>query len=315
MESQQLRMMRDVMVNVLVVDDSAMDRCLAGRLLEKNSDWNVNYAQNGVEALESFANQIPDIVITDLQMPEMNGLELVQAIKAQYPLTPVILMTAKGNEQIAVEALQQGAASYVPKRALSRDLSETVGRVLSATQEQREQARLVGQMSNCRFEFEMESDFGMIASLTGYLQRVLREMSICEEHDLVRVGIALEEALVNAVYHGNLEVSSKLREVDHKQYYDLARQRLKEDPFQSRRTYVTAEFNRTGAHYSIRDEGPGFDPLELPDPTDPANLDRPCGRGVLLMRTFMDEVKFNETGNQVQMIKRASNGSAAILHN
>ena len=56
----------------------------------------------------------------------------------------------------------------------------------------------------------------------------------------------------------------------------------------------------------IRDEGPGFDPDGLPDPTDPENLTKASGRGVLLIRTFMDEVRFNDTGNEITMIKRCS---------
>ena len=51
----------------------------------------------------------------------------------------------------------------------------------------------------------------------------------------------------------------------------------------------------------IRDEGPGFDPSKLPDPTDPKNVDRPCGRGVMLMRAFMDEVLYNSQGNEVTL--------------
>lgn len=56
----------------------------------------------------------------------------------------------------------------------------------------------------------------------------------------------------------------------------------------------------------IRDEGDGFDASVIPDPTDPANLERSYGRGQLLMQTFMDEVKYNDAGNQVTCIKRRS---------
>ena len=55
---------------------------------------------------------------------------------------------------------------------------------------------------------------------------------------------------------------------------------------------------------SIRDEGDGFDPSKLPDPTDPENLDRPCGRGVMLMRAFMDDVRYNATGNEVTLVRK-----------
>jgi anti-sigma regulatory factor (Ser/Thr protein kinase) len=58
--------------------------------------------------------------------------------------------------------------------------------------------------------------------------------------------------------------------------------------------------------FVIRDEGPGFDPASLPDPTDPENIEKACGRGLLLMRTFMDKVDYNRTGNQVTLTKRAN---------
>ena len=53
----------------------------------------------------------------------------------------------------------------------------------------------------------------------------------------------------------------------------------------------------------IRDEGPGFDPASIPNPTDPEYLERPSGRGMLLMRSFMDELTYNDTGNEVTMVK------------
>ena len=59
-----------------------------------------------------------------------------------------------------------------------------------------------------------------------------------------------------------------------------------------------------GVTYAIRDEGPGFDPSTLPDPTDPANLERVSGRGLLLIHAFMDEVRHNPTGNEITMVKR-----------
>ena len=57
----------------------------------------------------------------------------------------------------------------------------------------------------------------------------------------------------------------------------------------------------------VRDEGPGFNPGDVPDPTDPANLERESGRGLLLMRTFMDDVQFSQHGNQVTLVKRRDN--------
>jgi anti-sigma regulatory factor (Ser/Thr protein kinase) len=69
---------------------------------------------------------------------------------------------------------------------------------------------------------------------------------------------------------------------------------------------VTATLTRQQATFVVRDEGKGFDPATLPDPTDPANLGKASGRGLLLIQTFMDRVEHNEHGNQITMTKYRS---------
>ncbi|MBX3440446.1 MAG: ATP-binding protein, partial [Planctomycetaceae bacterium] len=291
---------------VLVVDDSAKDRRIAGGLLEKNLGWTVEYAVDGKQALERVQQSPPDLILTDLQMPELDGLELVQQVKQRFPLIPVVLMTAQGSEVIAVQALAQGAASYVPKAALTNDLCETLERVVCAAGDRRTQRKLLQCIQRLDCQFVLNNDPDLLTTLVSYLQTLLNDMDLLAEADRLRVGVALEEALLNASYHGNLEVSSELRESDHAEYYRLARERMETPPYADRSIFVQAELNRNQVVYVIRDEGPGFDPDSLPDPTDPVNLERPCGRGLLLMRTFMDEVQYNDVGNQVRMVKRTA---------
>lgn len=299
------------MPSILVVDDSMMDRRIAGGLLEKQPDWRISYAKDGQEALDLIAKAHPDLIVTDLQMPEVNGLELVQEVKRSYPLIPVILMTAQGSEQIAVKALESGAASYVPKVRLSDELVSIADRVLSLAGERRTQRVLMQRMESMKARFVLNSEPRLLTSLVGHLQRTLNDMGLFTESDRLRVGVALEEALLNAAYHGNLEISSELREQDHSAYYDLARERTQLAPYARRQIFVDVDFSRENVEYIIQDEGPGFDPSKLPDPTDPLNLERPCGRGLLLMRTFMDAVKYNNAGNQVTMSKRVSDPASA----
>ena len=77
-------------------------------------------------------------------------------------------------------------------------------------------------------------------------------------------------------------------------------------PYTDRRVHVTARETPGEAVYVIRDDGPGFDTSSLPDPTDPANLERRSGRGLLLMRAFMSEVRYNDRGNEVTLVRRIS---------
>lgn len=300
------------MSSVLVVDDSLTDRKLAGGLLARCEGLEILYANNGQDALEKIELHLPDLVVTDLNMPELDGLELVRRIRTDYPLVPVILMTAQGSEQIAVQALRTGASSYVPKQRLSGDLMDTVEQVLSISKIDRAHARLMRRLTHQHVQFELENDTDLISSMVQYLQNTTLGMGVCDDGDGVRVGVALQEALINACFHGNLEVSSSLREVNHHAYYDLARERARQSPYAERRLFVSAEYATDQATFVIRDEGPGFDPSLLPDPTDPLNLERPSGRGLLLMQTFMDEVKYNPQGNQVTLVKRKKGGQALV---
>jgi CheY-like chemotaxis protein len=317
------------MTTILIVDDSPIDRRLVGELLSQNPGVAVQYAIDGAETVENtsfgaLASGGPcleieyaedgrqalarlacgpvDLVVTDLMMPEINGLQLVAAIREKYPRIPVILMTSQGSEEIAVEALQQGAASYVPKRLLLRYLWETVAKVLKAAVLDRGQDRLSQCVLRTESTFHLGNDPTLFDPLVRYLQEETMRLGVCGEADRIRVGIALEEALANALYHGNLDIASELR--DEAGYRDLIQQRRSRSPYQERRIQVEVCVTRFEAAFTIRDEGRGFDPDALPDPTDPVNIEKATGRGIFLMRAFMDEVLYNEVGNAVVLVKR-----------
>lgn len=290
------------MTSVLIVDDSVVDRKLAGGCL-KACDVDVAYACDGREALELIAEEPPDLVVTDLQMPEVDGLELVKKLREANRSIPVILMTAHGNEEIAVTALNAGAASYVPKKNLARDLEETVRTVLSVASSERAEAEILESLTDVTLKFELGNDLGAIRPLMMLMQSHMRQLAVCDESDIIRISTALQEALVNAIEHGNLELDSELRELKDDTYQRLGDERRGQEPYSSRRVYVVCEFTRDGASWKIRDEGQGYDPDSLPDPRDPANLQRVSGRGLLLIRTFMDEVTFNQSANEITMFR------------
>ena len=300
------------MPTVLVVDDSAVDRGRAGGLLRKSLKIDVEFAVNGVDALRQISRSPPDLVLTDLMMPEMDGLELVAQVVSQYPLVPIILMTGRGSEEIAVRALKTGAASYVPKSVLATLLLETVENVLDAAQAERGEIRLMNCLTRSETSFSLGNDATMIGPLVNYLHRTIRAVGLCDQACGIRVCVALEEAINNALFHGNLEISSDLRTTDSMKYQSLVEERSRTTPFRERTIQVEASFTKCAATFVVRDQGPGFDPDTLPDPTAPENLEKASGRGLLLMRTFMDSVAFNDLGNEVTMIKRGPSSPASV---
>lgn len=297
------------MPRVLVVDDSAVDRHLAGKLLTKTPEFTVAFADDGAQALAAIEAQTPDIVVTDLQMPNLNGLELVEAVRERYPLVPVILMTAHGSEEVAVQALLAGAASYVPKNELPRHLLETVQNVLAAVRSDQQQRRLMECVDRRRLRYVLDNDTSLVPPLVDQLQQEIAAVGLVDDTSRVQVAVAVEEALLNALYHGNLELSSeeleelrsKLIEMGGK---DPVLERSREPQFRERRIYVEADIGKDEARITIRDDGRGFNAADAPDPADPATLSQPRGRGLVLMRTFMDEVHRNAAGNEVCLVKR-----------
>jgi len=102
-------------MKILVVDDEAPIRDVIRKGLLQMGGYNVEVAQNGLEAIEKIEKDVFDLVLTDLKMPEMNGLELLKTIKGIRPEVMVILMTAYGSIETAVEAMKIGANDYITK--------------------------------------------------------------------------------------------------------------------------------------------------------------------------------------------------------
>jgi CheY-like chemotaxis protein/anti-sigma regulatory factor (Ser/Thr protein kinase) len=289
---------------ILVVDDSLLEQRYVGRILAQYGGWRVAAARNGEEALEAMARTPPAVVLTDMNMPKMDGLTLVEKARERYPLVPVVLMTGGGSERVAVAALKAGAADYVSKQALAHDLGPVLERVLSVGQAEHRRFRVLQGMTRRSSQFVLENDPALVPPLVSQFRDDLIEMGLCDLTGATRAGIALEEALLNAVYHGNLEVSSDLRQNGDESFHELARARRAAEPYASRRVRVTARLTTARATFVIADQGRGFDVSKLPDPTHPDFLERPSGRGVLLMRTFMDDVRYNAAGNRVTLVKR-----------
>jgi len=290
---------------LLIVDDDAVDRELARRCVSSIEALDVLEAENGEQALAMMAEHAPDIVLTDLRMPVLDGLSLVRQATESYPLTSVILMTSRGNERIATEALCAGAASYVPKGDLTELLADTVERLLTVVAAHRERAHVLRYLESSDSSFELPNDPKLIAPLVAYLQDDLERIGFADDNVRSQIGTALLEALSNAMIHGNLEVSSDLRTGDSTPYQLLIEERRQSEPWSSRRVHCTAKQNPKGVNYVIRDEGLGFDISKLPDPTRPETMLKAQGRGLYLIHAFMDEVEHNEAGNEIQLTKWA----------
>lgn len=231
------------MSKLLVVDDSAFGRRLTSSILERSSEYHVTSAINGKEPLECLKNVDFDLVITDLNMPEMNGLELVQEIQESHANVPTIVITGFGSEATAMRALQTGACGYVPKCHLQDELEAIVETVLSTTARQRQRNEFLCSVVKQTITLSTPNERHRITPTIAILQKQMDAMKLFKGSQAMHLGVALEEALSNAIIHGNLEVSSKLRERDDNAYGDLINESARTAPYADRRVTIDAKLH------------------------------------------------------------------------
>ncbi len=289
---------------LLIVDDDPEDLQAARAILAALPDIEIETAENGHQAFAVLSRFPADVVITDLHMPELDGLDLLQAVRERYSDLPVIVMTAHGSEETAANALSHGASGYVPKRMLESQLLPIVQKVLAAIAARKDRQRLEKLLEYTETKFVLESECDLTAPIIGYLLEKANRLLLFDENELVRIGLAIDEALNNAIYHGNLEVSSELRERDDGIFHTIASERRNQSPFSGRKVEIICRVSSEEFTCVIRDEGRGFAVEAVPDPLAPENLEKAGGRGLFMIRQFMDEVRHNETANEITMIKR-----------
>ncbi|MEM8738015.1 MAG: ATP-binding protein [Planctomycetota bacterium] len=301
------------MSRILVINPDDDHRQLTLKLLNGSADWYAEPCSSIERATEDLANGEYHLVVIDLGLADANGHAFLMELLATDPLRPVLVTGTDSKVDQVVQALEAGAAGFVHTARLQADLISTLDRVMAAAHRSQIHARLLDCMTSSTSTFVIDNDPLLLPTLLTRFQASATLFGVCDPSDRTRIGIALEEALSNALYHGNLEVSSQLREESLEDYFELAGERRESVPYRDRRIYVTEILTDEYAQFVIRDEGPGFDTSKLLEEVDADNLDALSGRGYLLMKSFMDEVSYNEQGNEVTLIKRKKSKAGLTL--
>jgi DNA-binding NarL/FixJ family response regulator len=119
-------------IRILTVDDHPMLREGIAATIARQSDMIlVGEAVNGREAIEAFRTTRPDVTLMDLQMPEMNGVEAISAIRAEFPAARIIVLTTYKGDVQAVRALKAGASGYLLKSALRKEMIDAIRTVFA----------------------------------------------------------------------------------------------------------------------------------------------------------------------------------------
>jgi CheY-like chemotaxis protein len=261
---------------ILVVDDEWTVVELLSTFLGSKG-YQVAAAYSGREALDLFNNQPFDLVLVDLRIPKIDGLQILAEMKKLHPQVPVVMVSGFGDVETVVKALKLGAENFLTKPLDMDELERTVEQSLAISCARPRGSKIQGTIQQT-IHIETQSRLEFIAGVI--YQIALSSVAVgFSSYDLDgNLKLALAEAITNAIEHGNQNDPDKLVRVD---------VRLKRDLLE----------------VTIQDEGSGFNYGQQYDPTAEENLLRERGRGLFLIRAIMDEVYFNQTGSAVTLKK------------
>jgi len=116
--------------NILICDDAAFMRMMIKDILTRNGYNIAGEAENGLRAIEKYAEVKPDLVLMDITMPEMDGIEALKRIKAADPNASVIMCSAMGQQAMVIESIQAGAKDFIVKPFQADRVIEAVQKVV-----------------------------------------------------------------------------------------------------------------------------------------------------------------------------------------
>lgn len=221
----------------------------------------------GIEDLSAF-----DLLITDLDLlPDDPVCRNGSAVISED-------LVRGSNAAEHIKAFKLGAANFRRDHFNEEELKDLVATVLDYKIRFVDKAELVTGLHE-HIAFELPSAISLMHIVLEYLVKRVEKLGVCNP-EKSNLFVALDEAFVNAVKHGNKFDARKL-------------------------VRITADVSNSEAKFTIEDEGEGFDINSIPDPLDPENLFKTSGRGVLFIYNIMDEVKYNDRGNRLTMVKKA----------
>ena len=286
---------------ILVVDDSVTDRALIKELLKHESmDWIVEFAESAEQAMVQTDTLAADVIVTDMMMPGMNGLQLLERLHSQGSCVPVILMSGQSGDELAVEAVRKGASSYVPKDQLATKLSETIKQVLGATKPEGSHDKLVETIDEMQFRFTLDNDPQLIPHLIKLLQQMANDVRLFNDENRTRFGVALDEALVTAMCLGNLELPLEALAETRALLRDgktceVLQERRSSEPYSARRLHVHATVLPSQAEVVISSDGGNFCQF--------LSEDAEGHRSLNLISSMADTVSMNDQGTEIRLVK------------
>lgn len=299
--------------SVLFIDDD-QGMCETFELFFEDAGWQYTIASDGVTGLEYALSENFDLVITDLVIPGLGGLDLVKEVHKYKPQQAFVVVSGAGTIDSAISALREGAIDFVRKPINFENLRSVVYRITSGLREEDLDNKLHAFMKGYEARYELVSRDFLNGTPALPIIGHLFAANLIDNAEKLRLTLAYQEAVTNSVDHGNLELTSKLKDTFCSQgldNYQFERRKRMEDPIMGqRKIYIASSFRDYKLTIEIRDNGKGFDP-----PTAKVNREDQAGtqcygRGLTIIFGAMEQVEYRNHGREIVMTKTIRKGEA-----
>ncbi len=289
-------------MKILILEDDHASRTYLSSLLTLNQ-YECKAAQNGEEGLVMFEEFKPDLVLSDIQMPKMSGLEFLKAIRRDNSDAIVIMVTAYGSEDYAIKAFREGANNYLKKPIYEEELLILLAKYKPIISQKNLKESIPSLVMQRSLTMKFDSDVGIIPRVVDFL--IAETGNMFTKDELINVELGLVELMMNAVEHGNLNITyqEKNKALESNSLTELYDQRKQDELYKDRKVTVLYNQNQDGCEWMISDEGNGFDYQDLPDPTSSDNLLDMNGRGIFISKFMFDNLEYLGKGNIVRIKK------------
>jgi len=292
---------------ILVVDDEDIIREVIASKISKSLGYDVVQACDGVQALHAIEESVPDLIITDIKMPEMSGIELLGEIRKRHLSVPVIILTGYGTLEDAMSAIRLGAKSFIKKPFDINHVISMIENIFAVHQEIADAQEIVPFIRSQSFTVRIPNNYIYLSKVINYVYATVRDCWEMEGGQLNDVKVALYEALLNSFEHGNLQVNKGDKEkylvLGHSVYRKYLLERMAEEQNRAKSITVFVAIDPIRIEVSVLDDGQGFDYSSVNEDLSPESFMRLYGRGLFLIKNLMDEVSFNERGNMIRFLK------------
>lgn len=292
-------------MKVLIVEDDFASRELL-RITTEKEGYQAILAENGAVGLEKFHHAKPDVVISDIRMPEMDGMKLLETIRSEAKDIFIIIVTGHGTEELALKALQLGANNYIKKPLDLSDLKVLLRRFYNILKSKELESNIPELISTRSFELEFSTDIDLVPAIVQYL--INKTGHLFTNKEKIQIELGLSELIINAIEHGNLAItnSEKNESLNRNELSQLYEQRMSIDKYKNRKVKINYKYENNICHWEIEDEGEGFNWKHVPIPTDNRLIHELHGRGIFLSKLQFDMLEYQGRGNLVKIEKKSS---------